>query len=71
MRLYNNLKRSEEKLTGLFIGGDGSGSGVRSCASMAATGQTMMPRHHHPSLPSLVRAMAIAMVVAEEAHADD
>jgi hypothetical protein len=50
VRLYNNLKRSEEKLTGLFIGGDGSGSGVRSCASMAATGQTMMPRHHHPSL---------------------
>ena len=30
--------------------GNGSGSGGRSCASTAATGQTMMPWHHHLSL---------------------
>jgi hypothetical protein len=30
--------------------GNGSSSGIRSCALTAATGQTMMPWHHHPSL---------------------
>ena len=29
--------------------GNGSGSGVCLCASMAVTGQTIMPRHHHLS----------------------
>ena len=49
--------------------GNGSGSGGRSCASTAATGQTMMPRII--TCPSLALAMAMAMAVAEVAHADN
>jgi hypothetical protein len=33
--------------------GNGSGSGVRLCASTAATGQAMMPWHHHLYLAHL------------------